>query len=181
MILRLVDQRRRTDEPLAAEETLLAALVAPLGRPQWELNVVLLDDDDMADLNVRYHSGEGVTDVLSFSYLEEAATEDAALAAGEAGAAVSLWLPDASADEAAGEAPLAGEIVLAPLFVAERCRRERWELRLELAMLVVHGALHILGWDHREAAQQQEMRAREAAALASLGLVHPLLPETEST
>jgi probable rRNA maturation factor len=181
MILRLLDHRDRADDELAAEESLLAALVSRLGRPQWALNVVLVDDEAMQDLNVRYHGGSGVTDVLSFSYLEAASDQAGSdtLAGGTAGAATTLWLPDARDDEAAGEVPLAGEIVLAPRFIADRCRRESWDLRLEWAMLVVHGALHILGWDHAEAAPQREMRALEAAALAAEGLAHPLLPETE--
>lgn len=181
MIVRLLEQRHGVAEPPAAEEALLAALVAPLGRPQWQVNVVLVDDQAMADLNARYHGGEGVTDVLSFSYLEDAPPDAPALPAGESGAAVGLWLPDAAADEAAGEAPLAGEIVLAPQFIATRCQQEQWDLRLEWAMLVVHGALHILGWDHAEPEQQDAMRALEAKALARERLVHPLLPETEST
>ncbi len=181
MILKLLDQRGQSAGPPAAEESLLAAAVAPLGRPHWELNLVLLDDAAMAELNVRYHGGEGVTDVLSFSYLEEAPPDQEGLAAGDGGAATALWLPEESADTAAGEAPLAGEIVLAPRFIDERCRREQWDPRLEWAMLVVHGALHILGWDHGEAKQQQAMRALEATALARLGLAHPLLPETETT
>jgi probable rRNA maturation factor len=180
MIVKLLDQRHGAGGPPAAEESLLAGLVAPLGQPHWQVNVVLVDDQAMADLNVRYHGGEGVTDVLSFSYLEDAPPDGAALPAGESGAAVGLWLPDAAADEAAGEAPLAGEIVLAPQFIAERCRREQWDLRLEWAMLVVHGALHILGWDHVEPEQQDAMRSLEAKVLARERLVHPMLPETES-
>lgn len=89
-------------------------------------------------------------------------------------------MPDGVAADAAGEPALAGEIVLAPRFIAERCRRERWDLRLEWAMLVVHGALHILGWDHVDAKQQSAMRALEVAALAREGLEHPMLPETEA-
>ncbi len=136
----------------------------------------------MADLNARYLGGDGVTDVLSFSYLEAAARESGGdgLAAGQSGAARALWLPEDAGDAAAGEAPLAGEIVLAPRFIAARCRRENWDPRLEWAMLVVHGALHILGWDHADAAARREMRALEAAALAREGLAHPLLPETEA-
>jgi probable rRNA maturation factor len=180
MILRLLDQRSRADELPAAEEPLLAALVASLGRPQWELNVVLVDDEAMAELSLRYHGGEGVTDVLSFSYLEEPEAGQDGLAIGESGAATALWLPGALDEAAADEAPLAGEVVLAPRFIAARCRREGWDLRLEWAMLVVHGALHVLGWDHAEAAQQHEMRSLEAAALARQGLAHPLLPESET-
>jgi probable rRNA maturation factor len=180
MILRLLDQRSRAGESPAAEEPLLAELVARLGRSQWALNLVLVDDEAMADLNIRYHGGDGVTDVLSFSYLEEAEAGDDGLAAGESGAASALSLPGACSDEAAGEVPLAGEIVLAPQFIAARCRREGWDLRIEWAMLVVHGALHVLGWDHAEATQQREMRDLEAAALARQGLAHPLPPESET-
>jgi probable rRNA maturation factor len=180
MIVRLLDQRSRAEEPPAVKEALLGALVAHLGRPAWAVNVVLVDDEAMADLNQGYHGGKGVTDVLSFSYLEAAEAGEDGLAAGESGAARAVWLPEAPGDEAAGEAPLAGEIVLAPRFIATRCRRERWDLRLEWTMLVVHGTLHILGWDHVEAEMQRQMRALEADALARQGLAHPLLPEKEA-
>jgi probable rRNA maturation factor len=181
MILNLVDQRRLANEPLAAAPTLLAALVARLGRPHWELNLVLVDDEAMADLNVRYHGSAGATDVLSFSYLEAEGPAAEQLASGEAGAARTLYLPRETGPSPEDDPPLAGEVVVAPRFIGERCRRENWDLQLELAMLLVHGALHILGWDHEEAAPRRRMRELEAAELARQGLGHPLLPETESS
>jgi probable rRNA maturation factor len=181
MILNLVDQRSGSGAPLDAEEALLAALVAGLGLPQWTVNLALVEDDEMAALNARFHGGEGPTDVLSFSYLEVASGSTPELVGGLKGAAVDLCLPEDPGAAAAGEPPLAGEIVMAPFYIAQRCRQEGWDLRLEWAMLVVHGTLHILGWDHADAAQSRAMRTLEATALAQAGLPHPLLPEAEAS
>ena len=173
MRLQVVELRTTVaDEPGAdLPRALLADLVAGLGRGSWELNLVLVDDDAMADLNARHYGGEGVTDVLSFSYLEEAGRGEPQLAAGEGGAAADLWLPVAPA----GQPALAGEIVLALDYVEDRCRRRAWDRTTELALLVVHGALHVLGWRHDDAEQTRAMRAREAEQLARHGLHHPLL------
>lgn len=181
MILNLVDQRGEPGTPLAVPEDLLGALAAPLGLPGWTVNLVLVDDDEMAALNARYHGEAGVTDVLSFSYLEPADPELARLTAGQGGAATDLCLPDDPGVAAAGEPPLAGEIVLAPNYIGRRCRQEGWDPGREWAMLVVHGALHILGWDHADPAQTRQMQELEAAALADQGLVHPLAPRPEAT
>jgi probable rRNA maturation factor len=169
MILELVEQRTRPgDLPLAAES--LAGLVADLGRGDWVLNLVLVDDHVMADLYGRWYGGEGVTDVLSFTYLEDVGAGAPALAAGESGAARDMWL-------APGDlAPpvVAGEVILAPSFVADRCGREGWDLAAEWALLTVHGALHVLGWEHGDDEAREAMRTREAALLAARGFGHPL-------
>ncbi len=144
----------------------LAAVVAGLGRGSWTVNIVLGGDDLVADLNQRYRGREGVTDVLSFSYLEEAGTGEPDLAAGQGRAAVDLWR-DLSQD-------MVGEVVLAPGFVAQRCRAEGWGLETEFALLVIHGCLHVLGWDHVHDDQQQAMRKLETELLAGMGLLHPL-------
>lgn len=70
---------------------------------------------------------------------------------------------------------LVGEVVLAPGFVMDECCREGRDVRTEFMLLVVHGCLHLLGWDHGEPDQQNRMRIQEGLLLKQLGLVHPLL------
>ena len=172
MILSLVDQRSRPETaPLAIGR--LEVLVADLGRADWHLNLVLVDDQTMAELNGRWYGGKGPTDVLSFSYLEEAGDHPVALAAGDGGAARDL----AVAPEDGEDGLTAGEVIVAPAFVAARCRREGWDLADEWALLLVHGALHVLGWTHATAGERRVMRAQEAASLAQVGHVHPLADE----
>ncbi len=71
MQLELVEHRARPDDlPLAVQA--LQNLIVELGKPDWLVNLVLVDDLQMADLNQRWYGGHGPTDVLSFSYLEAA-------------------------------------------------------------------------------------------------------------
>ena len=172
MKLELIDQRREP-RPLPLATGRLAALVAPLGRPEWILDLVLVEDPVMGDLYGRWYGGEGVTDVLSFSYLEEAGEGEPHLPAGRGDAATDLWVPPA---DAAGPV-IVGEVILAPRFVADRCAREGWDLVAEWALLLIHGALHVLGWTHDTDAQQAAMRACESRLLASQDLSHPLAGE----
>ncbi len=174
MNLVLVD-RRAARAGLPLEAATLAALVRPLGRPDWELNLALVDDREMIDLNERWYGGRGVTDVLSFSYLETAGEGPCALAAGVGEAACDLWVPLAESPHTM----TAGDVVLAAAYV-ERCARSSgWDLAGEWALLLVHGALHILGWTHATVDEQRAMQAREAALLRRAGFEHPLLTDSK--
>jgi len=169
MQLELVDQRLREDAPPLAIEV-LRGLVADLGADQWWLNLVLVDDPQMASLNQRWYGGHGPTDVLSFSYLENEGPGAAILTAGQGCAAHDLW-----ADPVADDQPqIAGEVIIAPSFVAARCAREQWDLADEWALLLVHGSLHVLGWTHDDDDQQAAMRTQEHAVLAAADRRHPL-------
>lgn len=166
----MVDQRPRP-EAAPLDEARLAALVTPLGRADWVVNLVLVEDHVMADLNARWYGGEGPTDVLSFSYLEHEGPAVAHLPAGEGDAARDLWV---AAGEQQAEVT-AGEVIVAPAFVADRCGKEGWDLATEWALLAVHGALHVLGWEHSTDQARRIMRTREADLLRREGFAHPLL------
>jgi probable rRNA maturation factor len=169
MRLELVDHRTGPGSlPLSTDR--LAGLVADLGGAGWNLNLVLVDDAQMTGLREQWYGGRGPTDVLSFSYLEDEGTGEPALRAGEGTAARTFWLPPHAPDEPV----TAGEVILAPRFVAERCAREGFDLEAEWALLLVHGALHVLGWTHDDGDMGVRMRAHEAAILARAGFAHPL-------
>lgn len=170
MQLELVEQRGRPGAlPVAFEA--LAELVAALGRPSWWLNLVLVDDPHMTELNQRWYGGQGPTDVLSFSYLETGGAGDPVLAAGDRGAACDLWLSpgDAVADV------IAGEVIVAPDYVARRCASQGWGLADEWMLLLVHGALHVLGWTHATDQTREAMQAQEVTLLSAAGIPHPLV------
>lgn len=149
--------------------TLFNSLAEPAGREEWEVGLAWIEDEAMADLNLRYRNVSGPTDVLSFSYLEEAGEGEPDLAGGDRGARGDLWT---GSDCVPGE-PV-GEIVIAPRFVENRCRRNGWPVRAEFALLVVHGLLHVMGWEHAEPEETAAMREHEAVRLAREGVVHPL-------
>lgn len=67
-----------------------------------------------------------------------------------------------------GHAPL-GAIIIALPVAAKNARKRGVELADELALLAVHGALHLLGRDHQTAAEDAEMREQERRALARAG------------
>jgi probable rRNA maturation factor len=178
MRLRLVDRRAREGWlPPAALWAALEAATAPAGRPDWCLAWVLLEDAAMSALNAGYRGAAEVTDVLSFSYLAAEGRDGPALAAGDGHAARDLWR-DPVEEAAGGDV---GEIVLAPAFVAERCRLRGWSFPDEVALLTVHGALHVLGWEHGDEDAAAAMRAREAALLRGAGLAHPMLEGGQRT
>jgi probable rRNA maturation factor len=110
------------------------------------VEVVLADAATVRDLNRLYRGQDEPTDVLSFA---AAAGEPFVEAAGEPASLgeVVVCLPVARAQAAAGGRALAGEV----------------------AHLVVHGLLHILGHDHDGAAESVRMQAREDELLAALG------------
>lgn len=172
MILSVVDRRDaapwRTGCWVDGAELppLLAGVMVGLGKPDWRANLVLAADGEVAELNRTYRGRAGVTDVLSFSYLQNAGVGEPDLGVGQRGACHDLWVDQAG--------DVVGEIVLAPNFVVERCVQEGWQVEAEFALLVIHGGLHLLGWDHEDTEMGRDMRNLETGLLAGMGLRHPL-------
>ncbi len=180
MILRFVDRRTGPDTvgndwfAGGVRAELLARLAGQLGQPDWVVDVVLVDDEAMAKLNGDFRKTPGVTDVLSFSYLLETGPGPADLVGGQGHAFANLWL-DTFAESKENETRQAvGEVVLAPRFIADRCRENGWPLEHEIPLLLIHGILHTLGWDHASADETEAMQAIEEGILAAEGLPHPL-------
>ena len=113
--------------------------------PAAELSMVLLDTAAMADLHMRWMDLPGPTDVMSFPMdeLEPGGRPDA---------------PEP------GQAML-GDIVLCPEFAAKQAAGVGHSLGQELALLTVHGVLHLLGYDHAEADEEKEMFALQRELL----------------
>jgi probable rRNA maturation factor len=140
------------DDPFASridanqlERAAAAALTHEGVEDGAEVSIVITDDATIRDLNRRYAGEDHATDVLSFS-LEEGG----AFPSGEAGRTL-------------------GEVIIS-LETAERQAREAGHaIGDEVAHLLVHGVLHLLGYDHAEPEEEREMRDRERAVLAQLG------------
>lgn len=105
-----------------------------------ELNLTFIDVDEMASLNVEHMAGTGPTDVLSFPL-------------------------DDSADVVFDDQPrLLGDVLICPEVVAKQAPDNPDD---EMALMVVHGVLHILGMDHQEPDEEIEMKAAEQRHLAA--------------
>jgi len=176
MIIRLLDRRVPPDDKDSSvlQLDLFRKLVADLGQPDWLLDLVLVDDDFMTGLNAEYRGLDRVTDVLSFSYLLEEADGPCDLSCGLGGAFHDLWIDPLTASEKQGDIIQIGEVIIAPSFVRRRCSEREWSLENELPLLVVHGALHLLGWDHGDDEEIQAMQDLEEKILGICGLPHPL-------
>lgn len=152
----------------------LGTLVGTLGRADWLVDLVMVGDLAMTDLNREFRHVDSVTDVLSFSYLLDRGSSEPDLKTGQGYAYADLWLDPLGPGPDAEEAPAVGEVVLAPAFVTRRCLDNGWPLEHEMPLLVVHGIMHILGWDHQDLEQTEAMQLAEEAILAAGGLPHPL-------
>jgi probable rRNA maturation factor len=120
-----------------------------------ELTLTFVDRAEMASLNAEYMGVEGPTDVLSFPL----------------DAADSIQAGDADADnQRPDRAPpvLLGDVVLCPAIAAIAAPDHGGNLDDELALLVVHGVLHVLGHDHAEPDETAAMVERERDLLAEL-------------
>jgi probable rRNA maturation factor len=115
------------------------------------LSVTFIDTATMSDLNVEHMSNQGPTDVLSFPI------EDAA--------------PDRPPIGIVGGPPLdLGDIFICEDVVDAHAVEYEVPFTTELHLMVVHGVLHILGWDHHNDIEAEAMELREAQHLSTIGL-----------
>ena len=121
-----------------------------------EVDVRVTNDDTIHQINREMRQVDRATDVLSFPMF--------ALTPGE------LPDPEMDADPSTGLVPL-GDMVISWEHVAAQAKEYGHSNRRELAYLVVHSVLHLLGYDHLdEGVEKARMRAREEAILAELGI-----------
>jgi probable rRNA maturation factor len=139
----------QVDEPFAAEvdaadlAKVIAATLALESREDAEVTLVVTDDDAVAALNRQYRAVDGPTDVLSFPAQE--ATPGFVSA------------PEAEA--------YLGDIVIALPFTRRQAAELGRPLAAELRLLAVHGALHLLGYDHAEPDEEAAMWAKQDVIL----------------
>jgi len=156
--------------------------------PDDELSIVLVSDDEIRRLNRVYRSRDLPTDVLSFALDDGTAERGGAAVGGTAeggGAAVGGTAEGGGAMVAAamtkpGRRPasakgkragvLLGDVVISVETAGRQARRGGWSLEEELNRLLIHGLLHVLGFDHEQGeAEQARMKAEEARLAAALG------------
>lgn len=124
----------------AARQALLAA-----GAPgPCALGVTVTTAEHVRQLNRDYAGLDETTDVLSFGAEDEPYETEP------------------------GEPPYLGDVVIARSVAEQQAVAAGHSPLVEMQLLTVHGVLHLLGYDHQDAAQQAEMQALEAAALGAL-------------
>jgi probable rRNA maturation factor len=132
-------------------------LVAEGVRGEAELSLLFVDEDAIAELNRRFLDAEGPTDVLAFP-IDDPIASGRWPDAGTAG-------PDRD-DPEPGDLPLLlGDVVVCPAVAERQAPQHAGSYADELALLVVHGVLHVLGHDHAEPDETAAMQARERELL----------------
>jgi len=108
----------------------------------WEAGLSFVDAEEMAALNSAHRKVNRPTDVLAFG------------------------ADDGSAPRGPDEPRLVGDVVICPSVAAANAEASGRSFQDEMALLVVHGALHLLGYDHVEDCDAEKMQGREQEMLA---------------
>ena len=112
-----------------------------------EVSIVLIDTEQSAEYNARFMDRAGPTDVLAFPL--EDMTPGEVPAASDAGPPLNV-----------------GDVFICPAVVSEHAAREGVAFADEMALMVVHGILHLLGYDHHVDSDAELMEGRERELLA---------------
>ncbi len=130
----------------------LAVLVlSEEGYPEsTEVAILLVSESEMAGYNKRFLDREGPTDVLAFP--------------------VETLLPGIVPDlDPHGPPLIAGDVIISPAYVAQQARANGVTSSDEMALMVTHGMLHLLGYDHATDEEAEHMEQRERELLAKVG------------
>ena len=142
------------------------------GAPPGEVTVRVVDEAESAHLNEGYRRGSGATDVLAFAYGDPSRT-DAGTDGPDADPAGSGGNPDLADEER-----VFGDLVICAAVVEREAARRGKPLEAHWAHITVHGALHLLGYDHDEAEQARVMEGRERELLEAMGFDDPYAEES---
>ncbi len=112
-----------------------------------ELTLRLVDPDEMTALNSQYRKKNKVTNVLAF--------------------------PSQLPKDIGLDVPLLGDIIICPNVLQEESAQQETPLTAHWAHIVIHGVLHLLGFDHIAADDAQIMQTHEINLLAELGFANP--------
>ncbi len=118
--------------------------------PSTEVTILLVEDGEMAGYNQRFLDHAGPTDVLAFP--------------------VESLIPGLVPDlDDHGPPLMAGDVVIAPGYVSRQAERLGVSVEDEMALMVAHGVLHLLGYDHENEDDAELMERRERELLAKTG------------
>ena len=125
------------------------------------LGVVLADDGTVRDLNRRHRGLDETTDVLAFSFHHQGEYHGDEEAPSQWSQGVDFVTPP-------GEGAGLGEVVISYPRAARQAEASGYTVRQEVAHLLAHGVLHLLGYDHVERGEEAAMKAKEARVLAQV-------------
>ncbi|NIE99874.1 rRNA maturation RNase YbeY [Pantoea sp. Acro-805] len=128
----------------------LEAAVTPF-QPESEVTIRLVDEAESHELNLTYRGKDKPTNVLSFPF--------------EAPPGIEL--------------PLLGDLIICRQVVEQEAEEQSKTLEAHWAHMVVHGTLHLLGYDHIEDDEAEEMEALETEIMLALGYPDPYISEKE--
>jgi probable rRNA maturation factor len=125
---------------------------------ETEVSLLFVDSDAMAALNEQFLGKSGPTDVLSFPIEDEPGPSGRSPDFGGSGPGALPNEPTLS---------LLGDVVICPAVAARNAEEHEVSFDDEVALLVVHGLLHLLGMDHEEDAEAERMEVLEQQLLNS--------------
>ena len=125
--------------------------VLPQFQPESEVTVRLVDEAESHELNHTYRGKDKPTNVLSFPF--------------EAPPGIEL--------------PLLGDLIICRQVVEQEAREQEKPLEAHWAHMVIHGSLHLLGYDHIEDEEAEEMESLETEIMLALGYADPYISEKE--
>ena len=159
----------QTDQPVDTMRwvRLAEAVLGDEGVPgEAELSMLFVDEAAMADLNKRFLGRDGPTDVLSFPIDDEPIEGGRSPDSGGTG--------PGDTSEPTDMPVVLGDVVICPAVAFRNAPEHAGTYDDELALLVVHGVLHLLGLDHEDDDEAEAMEARERVLLAKFH--HPRSP-----
>ncbi len=154
----LTVQRASEEKPTPADQDFHSWVEAVLQSQQtcFEVNIRLVDEDEGMQLNSDYREQGHATNILSFptALPQEVQT---------------------MVESETGRRPLGDLVICAPVVNREACKQGKPFLH-HWAHLVIHGVLHLLGYDHDQKSQAVGMELLETDILAALGVPDPYTP-----
>jgi len=158
----VADEQRTVAVDVARWRELTEAVLAAEGvRGNVELSVLFVEEDDIAALNEQFLGNAAPTDVLAFPIDAVDVDVMSSPTSGHSG-------PDRPPPDPSDQPLLLGDVVVCPAVAARQAAEHAGSVDDEVALLVVHGILHVLGHDHAEPEEMAVMRRRELELLESL-------------
>ncbi len=152
-----IDVQNEDDFPVNVarlQQAAMAVLESQQAQPDTEMTVVITTDEAVADLNRQFRGIDAPTDVLSFP-------------------------ADAPPVEMPDEPPYIGDLVIAYPYASSQAEREGHDLDDSFALLVIHGILHLLGYDHDTPENRASMWTIQDEMLTGLNISLDLVPALE--
>ncbi len=127
-------------------------------RGDAELSILFVDDKVMSELNKKFHGKDGPTDVLAFPIDDEPTEGGRSPDSGGTG-------PGSSPPEPSDLPIMIGDVVICPAVADRNAPEHAGTYDDEVALLLVHGILHLMGMDHAEDDEAEAMEKREQELL----------------